>query len=302
MNDLNAASIVLGAITLTATVGWMVWTARQARISRRGPTDDVRSYLRHDKATGAVAMCVAVTGVVITAVIVGQHPVPIWPGAIAGVLAIIACERRWPRPSGSIRSVPLVAPRGSRKLVPWLGVALAGIGLVAVTLVIGFCWMVGDTPDGRTIRGNVTWPGQGGLDGVVVVDGFPGSSVGLITAVGGVALLAAVAIGWLLVARRPALRAVRPDLDLQFRRASIDRMVRIVAVAALLTTSEFYESARSTYVELHIKMDPLAGTPAQPFGWLPVTCSFLILLAYLFNRPRPKLDSDLPAVKADQPA
>jgi len=301
MNDLSVATIVFGGIVLTITVVWMVWTVRQAQISRRGPTDDVESYLRHDKATGAVAMCVAVSGVVITGVIVHDHPVAIWPGAIAGVLAIIASERRWPRPSGSIRSVPLVAPRGAWRLIPWLGVTLAGIGLVAAALVIGFCWMVGDTPDGRTIRGNVTWPGQGGPDGVVIVDGFPGWSVGLITALGGVALLGTVAVGWLLVARRPALRAVLPDLDLQFRRASIDRMVRIVAIAALMTTSEFYESARSTYVELQLKMNPLVGQPAQPFGWLPLACSFLILVAYLFNRPRPKLGSELSPATANQP-
>ena len=302
MNDWSIAVITVAGITLAATIGWMVWTVRQAQISRRGPTDDVKSYLRHDKATGAIAMCAAVSGVIITAVIVRQQPIPIWPGAILGVLAIIACERRWPRPSGSIRSVPLVAPRGSSQLVPWLGVTLAGIGLVAAALVIGFCWMVGDTPDGRTIRGNETWPGQGGVDGVVVVDGFPGWSVGLITALGGLALMITVAVGWLLVARRPALRAVLPDLDLQFRRASIDRMVRIVAIAALMTTTQFYEAARSTYVELHLSTDPLAPIPAQPLGWLPFACSFLILLAYLFNRPRPRLTSEFPAIRADQPA
>ncbi|MET0967335.1 MAG: hypothetical protein ABWZ02_13105, partial [Nakamurella sp.] len=91
MHDLNAATIFIGATVLAATVGWMVWTLRKAQISRRGPTDDVQSYLRHDKATGAIAMCVAVGGVVIAAVIIREEPIPIWPGAIAGVLAIIAC-------------------------------------------------------------------------------------------------------------------------------------------------------------------------------------------------------------------
>jgi Na+/H+ antiporter NhaD/arsenite permease-like protein len=125
MHDLNVATIFFGAIALAATVGWMIWTLRQAQISRRGPTDDVQSYLRHDKATGAIAMCVAVGGVVIAALIIREQPIPIWPGAIAGVVAIIVCERRWPRPSGSIRTVLLVAPRSSLRLVPWLGVALA---------------------------------------------------------------------------------------------------------------------------------------------------------------------------------
>jgi len=297
MHDLNAATIFFGATVLAATVGWMIWTLRQAQISRRGPTDDVQSYLRHDKATGAIAMCVAVGGVVIAAVIIRAEPIPIWPGAIAGVLAIIACERRWPRPSGSIRSVALIAPRRSLRLVPWLAVTLAGVGLAAAAVVIGFCWMVGDTPDGRTTRANS--PGAGGLNEVVVVSGFPGWSVGLPTVLGGVALLGTVAAGWLLVARRPALRAVAPDLDLQFRRASIDRMVRIVAIASLMTASQFYAAARSTYEVVQWRIGD--GDMSEPFVWLPFACSFLILVAYLFNRPRPKVDSNTPAVKADLP-
>jgi len=299
MRELNVAAIFFGGLVLTATVCWMIWTLRQAQISRRGPTDDAQSYLRHDKATGAVAMCIAVSGVVIAAVVVGEQPIPIWPGAIAGVVAIIARERRWPKPSGSIRSVALVAPRSSLQLVPWLGVTLACIGWLAAAVVIAVCWMMGNTGGGRTISGNLPAPEPGGLDDVVFVSGFPGYSVGIPTAFGGIALLGTVAIGWLVVARRPALRAVTPELDLQFRRASIDRMVRIVAIAALMTTSQFYAAARSTYEEVQLR---IGGDLNEPFVWLPFACSFLILVAYLFNRPRPKLDSTVPAVKADQPA
>lgn len=302
MSDLNVATYFFGGLCLAVTAGWLIWTARRARLARRGPNDDPQSYLRHDKATGAVAMCVAVSTVVVIAVIVQEHPLPIWPGAIAGVLAIIACERRWPRPSGSIRSAPLVAPRRPAQLVPRLGVLLALVGLLAATVVIGFCAMVGNSPGGRTLSGNVSWPGQGGPDGIVVVDGFPGWPVGLATGVGFVLLIIAVSIGWLLVARRPALRAVSPELDLQFRRASVDRMVRIVAIAALMTTSEFYESARSAYQELHLRMDPLAAPSAQPFTWLPFVCGFLVLFTFLFNRPRPQLATTAPAAGADLPA
>jgi hypothetical protein len=299
MHDLNVATIFFGAIALAATVGWMIWTLRQAQISRRGPTDDVQSYLRHDKATGAIAMCVAVGGVVIAALIIREQPIPIWPGAIAGVVAIIVCERRWPRPSGSIRTVLLVAPRSSLRLVPWLGVALACIGWLAAAVVIAVCWMMGNSGGGRTISGNLPALEPGGLDDVVFVSGFPGWAVGLATVIGGVALLGTVAVGSLVVARRPVLRAVTPDLDLQFRQASIDRMVRIVAIASLMTASQFYSAARSTYEELQLRIG--GGDTNEPFVWLLFACSFLILIAYLFNRPRPKVDSNTPVIRADLP-
>jgi hypothetical protein len=52
MRDLNVATIFFGALVLTATVCWMIWTLRQAQISRRGPTDDAQSYLRHERQPG----------------------------------------------------------------------------------------------------------------------------------------------------------------------------------------------------------------------------------------------------------
>ena len=101
-------------------------------------------------------------------------------------------------------------------------------------------------------------------------------------------MLAALAAGWRFVARRPALQGVSTEIDRLFRRSSVDRMMRIVAVAALVTTSEWYETARAAYERLHWKTDPMALPTGSPFPWVPGVCLLLTLIV-LVTGTRPRL-------------
>lgn len=292
MNFGSVASVVLIGLIVLAAAGWMAWTIRQAVLARRGPSatpgHEAESYLRHDKATGGVATFVAIAGVVLTGVISPDHPLWYWPGAIAGILAIVTCERRWPRPSGAIRSA-VVEVRRPLSLVPWFGVALSTIGLLSAGIVISICWMLGNTPDGHTISGNKVNSDPDAIATIVTADDFPGWPSGLAALLGGVALLLTVALGWWLVAHRPTLRGISTELDTAFRRSNIDRMVRIVGIAAFLTTNDFYETARSAYYNLQVHKDLFAPAPDQPFTWISPACAILVLITWVAGRSRPRL-------------
>lgn len=295
----NALTWVLSGIVLSLTVIWMVHTVRQATIARRGPTVNLQSYLRHDRATAAVAACVAISLCIVLAVITRQHPLPIWPGAIAGVLVIIAGERRWPGPSGAIRSATVSQRRG-RDLIPWFSCGIAAMALTAAGLVIGACWVLADSPAGRSISGTVEATDSATTATVASVDGFPGWPIGVITVLGGAALLATGAVGWHVVAARAALPTVSSALDRQFRRASVDRMVRIVAIAALVTTAEWFETARAKYEELHRLTHPLSMPSNSSYSWIQGACALLILIVFVTGT-RPRLVGS-PSATVDQPA
>lgn len=300
----NKLAWVLVTLVVAVVVTWMVWTLRQALIARRGPAVGTASYLRHNRAVAATAACAAVVISVLVAVIVRLHPLPFWPGAIAGVLVIIAGERRWPRPTGDIRSAA-IAQRHARDLVPWFSTGMAAIGLTAAGLIIGACWVLGNSPDGRTISGNVEPRDSSTTATVATVGDFPGWSVGAVTLVGAAALLVTLALGCRSVAQRHALQGISPELDLQFRRSSIDRMVRIVAIAALVTTAEWYETARAKYEELLRLTNPMAQSQDPALPWIPGVCLLLAVIVLIVgSRPRLKASraaSADPASQVDQP-
>jgi hypothetical protein len=162
--------------------------------------------------------------------------------------------------------------------------------------------MIGDTPYGLTISGTTLPPDSETPNTVVRVDGFPGWTAGLITVLGGIALLAVVALGWRTVARRASLRAVPPEADLQFRRASIDRMVRILGIAAWLTATNFYETARNAYTQLHWAIRPNEPLTSGPAPWLPAVSAIAILIMYVVARPRPRAPKTTTPRSISQPA
>lgn len=280
---MNVAFILM-LIALGLAVLWVIWTVRLAIRARRGPSLSLDAFIKHDAAVGGLSRFVSLATLVAASAIFPDHPLPIWVGALAAVLVVGVCETRWPRPSGQLRSAPLVARR-TRDLMPAVGGVMAIIGLLAAAVVIGFCWIRGDSPGGRKIGQNV--PGADGYDYVQTTDGFPGWPVGLIAAIGFVVVLVTAVLVSRGIAGRAALPGVEPSMDLLFRRAAIDRLLRTMAVLGFVTTAEFYTAARSAFDNLFRLVNPQQQIPEDSFYWIPAVCWILAIASMELARVRP---------------
>lgn len=277
-------AFILMLIALGLAVLWVIWTVRLAIRARRGPSLSLTAFIKHDAAVGGLSRFVALATLVAASAIFPDHPLPIWTGALAAVLVVGGCETRWPRPSGQLRSAPLVARR-TRDLVPALGGVMAIIGLLAATAVVGFCWIRGDSPSGRKIGQNIQ--GVDGNNYVQTAEGFPGWPVGLLAAAGFLMVMVAAVVVSRVIAGRAALPGVEPSMDLLLRRAAMDRLLRTLAVLGFVTTAEFYTAARSAFGNLFRLVNPQQQMPADSFYWIPAVCWILAIASMELGRVRP---------------
>ncbi|MEJ7648429.1 MAG: hypothetical protein WKF57_05160 [Nakamurella sp.] len=122
----------------------MTVTVAAARTSRHTPTAEFPAYLAHGRAVGTVAR---VVGVILTLVIVftalvvdtpALSPMPTPSSSLASlfaaplvILVLVFGDRRWPAPTGAVRTASLAARR-LRDTVPTAELALAAIATVAL--------------------------------------------------------------------------------------------------------------------------------------------------------------------------
>lgn len=225
----GVAVIVL--VLIPGSVALLVAVLRAGRPEGHDAT--VVAARRHEARISAAAAALS-TGV---AVGLSSSAVAAWgpPGVLLGLapfaavlmicLTRIVGESRWPRPTGEVRTAPLVR-RGMRDQGGWRLVTFLGTtgGLGVAFVVFGLT----AADDGRSVEGverQVTYPGDPGTDVLVAAGPYPGWEFGgpalVLLALVVVAVLAALRV----VTRRPPIGLLSPAQDDAIRRTSSARVL-----------------------------------------------------------------------------
>ena len=219
--------IVLVPLSLIAVVTFLVAGLRAGRPD--GHVATVVAARRHEArisaAAAASSLCVALA--------IGNPGMASWgpPGMLLGLvpfaaalmfcLARIVGESRWPRPTGEVRTAPLVR-RSLRDQGGWrLRVLLGTVGALGIALVV-FGLTAAD--DGRSVERATTYPGDLGV-GVRGAGPYPGWELGGPALAVLVLVVIAVLVTLRGVTRRPPIGLLSPAQDDAIRRTSAARVL-----------------------------------------------------------------------------
>lgn len=228
---------------------------------------------------------------------------PALVGAVMIIVAIVA-ERRWPRPSGPVRTATLrTARRGSgSRALSWMAV-ISGVGSIALLIVARLT----EAPGGRALL--YTWDSGffSGDTGFLQSGPYPGSKYTWVV-LGGLVLVGALtAVGLRVVDSRPALGAGLTQEDEAAREGSRIRVLRGTAFANLATAAGLLLTM--TYAWMGIVrqasegpvpplIDGVGWSDVNDFSFIPVFISLAIaiLAVKVFLTPGPSMPaSDSPA-------
>lgn len=226
---------LLVAIALVVVIAFVVRTVSSIRAIARRPAASIAALRLHDRAAGSLGRAVAVVAYLIMAVALswwgqdrdtdaGEWAVGIT--AVVTVFALILIERRWPVPGGTVRSADL-RRRRLAEVLPRGGLLIAGGGLLLALGLIVLCGLVGRFSSDPMVTGQP--PGQGWA--------WPSWARTAPQSLGVVAIMAPVALAVALLLRRPALAGFDRAIDLAYRRAGVDRILRVVSCYCLIAAS-----------------------------------------------------------------
>lgn len=236
---ITAGEAVFTTVVIGGVAAWLAISVRWALRIRTVPDRTPEAYLAHYRAVGSTVVFVAVVLALASGLLGARQSAVLWAGPLAAVAVVVLGERHWPGPAGAIRTAVVGPPRRVSALLPWLPTisAVVGIGLAAVTFA------------------------RSGLSGAVGSAAFAGLALVVTGAV----------VGGRVVYTRPALPGVTPAVDAAFRRGAAGRLVRLVALGALVMSVAFLSVP-----------DP-AGRAAEWLTWL---CWGLIVTT-IWRGPRP---------------
>lgn len=130
--------VVLAVVAVLLTGLWVTRSAQAARLVGRTPQPELTAYLAR---TEAIGMLARIVGVLITLGIAmfspatpGGHGLATLGTVIAApvvVVVLMVGDRRWPSPTGTVRTASLAARR-LRDTVPTAELALAAVATVAL--------------------------------------------------------------------------------------------------------------------------------------------------------------------------
>ncbi|WP_353650612.1 hypothetical protein ABLG96_06775 [Nakamurella sp. A5-74] len=209
---------ILGSFALLVTGWWITVTVLAARRALRTPQAELPAYLAHAEGIGTVAR---VVGVVLTLVVLlaspADSPTRSTSSSVAALIAapiviavLVLGDRRWPAPTGTVRTASL-ATRRVRDAVP----AAELVVTITATMIL---WV---TP---TLSGSTAGPNTS-VSTRITTDALSLVAIGL----------AVVTIRR--VTTRAALLGIDRDTDLAFRRMTDGRVLRTLAAALLVSTA-----------------------------------------------------------------
>lgn len=240
MNLVRSSGVWLGVAACAVLALVWIWRVASAarRIARR-PAASVGALNLHDASVGWAARACGLISYIALA-LVGAHWGPSWSrggGWLIGaagtitVVALIVMELRWPVPGGTVR-VAVLGRRRIRDIVPRAGAAIACLGLVTGVGAILICGISARSigPGTNPPTPDFAWPSW---------------SQTLPLSIGLVAVVAITAVAaWVLV-RRPALAGLNSAIDIAYRRAAMDRVLRVGGVAGFLAAAMVTNSLKN---------------------------------------------------------
>lgn len=294
MNQIWSSGVWLLLGMCAVVVGWWIWRVTVAvRTIARTPTASVEALNLHDAAVGWIGR----TSALVTYLAVGLIPTlwrpdwssdGAWPLAIAGpvtVVGLIVMELRWPVPGGTVRSAGL-RRRRIRDILPQAGLSIAAVGLLAGGGLIVLCGGIAPmNTDSMAGAGRAfAWPGWR-----QTVPYSVGLALVVLTA-----LLAARVL-----ARRPALAGWDAVVDIAYRRAAMDRVLRVIAAVGFLVAAMVMNVLKNVAID-----DPDIATGLRSTAaWTSVALAVIALVSIeLFRVRLPKSASGAAAVAPAGPA
>jgi hypothetical protein len=234
---------VLVAIALVIVVLFAARTASSIRLIAHRPPASTQALALHDRAAGSLGRAIAALSYVVAAMasswweyratgIGGSWALAI--AAVVTVLALMVIKRRWPVPGGTVRSAD-VQRRRLPEVLPRAGIVIAG---AAVLLFLGSVvagGLINSASNFASRSGTATghgWPWPGWWRTAPLW-------IGII----GVSAVAALAIALLL--RRPALAGFDRGVDLGYRRAGVDRVLRVLSCYCFIAASDDVNDAKN---------------------------------------------------------
>lgn len=294
----------LGRMVVAAVVLLGLWTL--VRLIRRARTPGLSPAARSARRRAAVASAMA--GVAAVAVVIVLETVPFAepervtaaaPALVGAAMIIVAivAERRWPRPSGHVRTATLrTTHRGSSsRALSWMAV-VSGVGSVALLIIARLT----EAPGGRALI--YSWdsgffPGD---TGSLQSGPYPGSHYTWVV-LGGLALVGALTvIGLRVVDSRPALGAGLTQEDEAAREGSRVRVLRGSAFANLAITAGLLLAMAYSWMGIVGKasqgpvpplIDGVGWSDVNDFSFIPVLASLAIavLAVKVFLTPGPSM-------------
>lgn len=226
----------LVAVALVLVVVFVIRTVSSIRLIAHRPSASVGALRLHDRAAGALARAVAVVAWMLLVVvsswwrrdsgaIVDESGVAIV--AVVTVFTLMLIERRWPVPGGTVRSASLQR-RSLIEVLPRGGLVILGVGLLLALGLTIACGVISQFPSDPVVAASSgsghgsPWPGWGWALHLWI----------------GIAVIAAVA-AWAvaLLLRRPALAGFDRAVDLAYRRAGVDRILRVLSCYCFIAAS-----------------------------------------------------------------
>lgn len=279
---IHYALIAVVAVILVLFVIETVWSVRQAR---RTPEATFEALRKHDRAAGSLGRAAAIggyfVGVVMLVVMVPPEPtarvletIPLTVAGVVALVTLIVVERHWPAPGGTVRSADLV-PRRIRDILPRAGGAVAGVAAVAWLV----CLVVAGVLGGAVERDY----------GSAVAELWPTWVWNTPTVVGVIVIVVLAVVGARRLLRRPALAGFDRATDLTYRRAAMDRVLRVVAAAC------FLDAAFTVGQVGNALMRAGAYSAASAANWSSLVIMLVALLSIWVLRSRPPRQVPPPA-------
>lgn len=280
-------------------LAWWIWrTVAAMRMIARRPAVSVEALNLHDASVGSVARALALISYLIISLVPSiwwpyWSQDGAWPLGMTGVVTavgLIVMELRWPAPGGTVRSAGL-RPRSVRDILPRAGTTIAGLGLLLGAGAIIVCgWITGqarpgggqDTPAGDAFA----WPWPGWWQTAPY-------SIGM-------ALVVAVVVGAALVlVRRPSLAGMSSAIDIAYRRAAMDRVLRVVAAVGFLVAAMVANWLKN-YALVALGHSDAATSVRDVFAWQSVALVFVALVSIdMFRTKLPKTAPSSPLAHAE---
>lgn len=238
---------VIAGVAGALALWWLVRLVRQTRRTAHTADLDLRDLIRRDASIGSLGRATGLLALFALAGPFGAWQFRSGMVAVAGVITaviLVSLERWWPRPRGLYRTAA-VTRRGWRGMTSRTAGVSTGLSFIA--LIAAAIWSVPIGVKGHTLSGAGPDPFGSGRTVGVKVDDFPGWTVVALAVVAVAVTTAAAIVGIHAAVNRPAMADVSAAVDLRARRATADRLLRLVGIVAVLTADLLFESARSAW-------------------------------------------------------
>lgn len=298
--------VFLSKVLLVAVLVLALWTA--VRLLLRMRTPGLSSAAQAARRRSVISSAVTGTAAIVVLVLVVLVPLdergrllaaaPALVGA-AMIAVSIGVERRWPAPTGEVRTATLRRVRrgSSSRALTWMAVVSGASSLVM--LVIAY---VTQAPDGRTLL--YTWDSGffEGDSGSLQAGPYPGSRFTWVVVAGLLLVGALTVIGLRAVDSRPALGAGLTREDETAREASRIRVLRGSAFANLATAAGLGLAMGYSWMDIMRQadqgvvpplIDGVGWSQVSDFGFIPVVLSLAIALlaVKVFFTPGPAMEA-----------